>query len=60
MSYKITVMGKVASWYPTFSSEKRAWGYIIDQLKEEQQDAWDMGDRFDFDHALSFYGVVKA
>lgn len=57
--YRITFAGKVCNYHPYFSSSERAWDYVMDMLCDERAEAWDNGTYFDFDHALSFYGVVK-
>ena len=49
--YVVVFCGKRATWYPTFSSEKRAWDYIIDEIRDETKD---------FDRTISLYKVVRA
>ena len=56
--FRITFAGMPCNYLPTFSTEKRAWDFIKSELDDEAQDAYDMGERFDYDHALSFYNVV--
>lgn len=59
MSYGIAFHGKVCNYWPTFSSEKRAWDYLVSELEEAAQDYEENGVKFDLEHVLSCYEVVE-
>lgn len=59
MSYGIAFYGKVCNYWPTFSSEKRAWDYLVSELEDAAQEYAENGTRFDLELALSCYKVVE-